>query len=181
MSQLTLESLTEGIKKGYVVKMSATLLLLMNSLCQMLDTACVSWVLLKNNFICMTKADGFRVLRMEGGVGGLTGGKRQTGTLGQTHWNRWLSPSQETRNWICWISKPRHLMRSLDQIWVWSYYTWSFTQRDVIPPWGKMGILQLRVEQWPRTHAESFKTTGCRVTQENASVLPLHAIFKPTF
>lgn len=47
MSQLTLGSLTEGIKKGYVVKLSAALLLLMNSLCQMLDTACVSWVLLK--------------------------------------------------------------------------------------------------------------------------------------
>lgn len=39
----------------------------------------------------MTKADAFRVLRMEGGVGGLTGGKRHTGTFGQSHWNHWLS------------------------------------------------------------------------------------------
>lgn len=101
MSQLTLESPTEGIKKGYVVKMSAALLLLMNYLCQMLDTACVSRVLLKNDCICMTKADGFRVLRREGarvGWGGSEGGRRQTGTLGQTHWDRWLSPSQESRH-----------------------------------------------------------------------------------
>lgn len=74
MSQLTLESPTEGIKNGYVVKMSAALLLLMNYLCQMLDTACVSRVLLKNDCICMTKADGFRVLRREGGGGRVGGG-----------------------------------------------------------------------------------------------------------
>lgn len=72
----------------------------LHSLCQTLDTACVSRVLLKNYCICMTKADGFRVLKREGGVEGLKGGRRQTGTLGQTHWDRWLSPSQETRNSI---------------------------------------------------------------------------------
>lgn len=55
--------------KANVVKMSPTLLLSMNSLCQMLDTACVSRVLLKNDLICMTKADGFRVVTREGGVG----------------------------------------------------------------------------------------------------------------
>lgn len=62
--------------------MSATLLLLMNSLCQMLDTACVSGVLLKNDCICMTKASEY-----EGGRGGLKGGRRQTGTHGQMHWD----------------------------------------------------------------------------------------------
>lgn len=61
-----------------MVKMSAALLLLMNSLCQMLDTACVSRVLFFKNGICMTKADGFRVLRREGWVGGgLKGSRRQ--------------------------------------------------------------------------------------------------------
>lgn len=110
--ELSLESPIEDIKKGYVVKMSAALLLLMNSLCQMLDTACVSRVLLKNDCICMTKADGFRVLRREGGVGGLKGGRRQ-----ETVWDSWtdalgllaLSQSGDQKLcWICWILKPRH-------------------------------------------------------------------------
>lgn len=165
MSQLTLGSLTEGIKKGYVVKLSAALLLLMNSLCQMLDTACVSWVLLKKRLHLHDKGWCLQGTK-DGGRGGGSDGRQET------HWDFWsvaleslALPSQETRNWICWISKPRNWMRSLDQIWVWSYHTWSFTQRDIIPLWVKMGILQLRVEQWPRTHTESFKTTGCRVTQ----------------
>lgn len=72
MLQLTLESPIEGINKGYVVKMSAALLLLMYSLCQKLDTACVRRVLLKNDCICMTKEDGFRVLG-RGGVEGSEG------------------------------------------------------------------------------------------------------------
>jgi len=46
--------------------MSATPLLFMNSLCQMLDTACASRVLLKNGPICMTKAHGFSVAGREG-------------------------------------------------------------------------------------------------------------------
>lgn len=79
MFQLTLKCPIESINKGYVVKMSASMLLLMNSMCQMLDTACVSKVLLKNDHICMTKADGFRELKSEGG--GLQGGRRRTETL----------------------------------------------------------------------------------------------------
>lgn len=50
-----------NINKAHTVKMSAALLLLMNSLWQMLDTAYVNRLLLKNGSICMTKPDGFRV------------------------------------------------------------------------------------------------------------------------
>lgn len=51
-----------NINKAHTVKMSATLLLLMNSLWQMLDTAYVNRLLLKNGSICMTKPNGFRVV-----------------------------------------------------------------------------------------------------------------------
>lgn len=50
----------------------------------------------------MTKADdGFRVLRRGGlgGGGGLQGGSRPTGSLGQTLWDCRLAPSQETRRY----------------------------------------------------------------------------------
>lgn len=69
---VTLEITIVGIKKGFLVKMSTALLVGMNSLCQMLDTACVRRALLKNYHIYMTKADGFRVLKRgrEGGEGG---------------------------------------------------------------------------------------------------------------
>lgn len=160
MSQLILESPTEGIKKGSVVKMSATLLLLINSLCQMLDTACVSRVLLKNDCICTTKADGFRVLRRKGGVGGLKGGMRQTGTLGQTHWDRWLSPSKET-----WNSAGHAGYWKRGTGWgVWTRFgadlathgvCSQITQRDFLL-WWKMGILQFRVKQWLRTWTQEI-------------------------
>lgn len=52
--------------KVCVVKMSAAALLLMNSQSQMLDTACANRLLLKDDSICMTKADGFRVLKRKG-------------------------------------------------------------------------------------------------------------------
>lgn len=73
--------------------MLTALLLLMNSLCQMLDTSCASGILLKNYSIYMIKADqevasseGGRDRRKEAGLLGLEqkGGETEGG-LGQKH------------------------------------------------------------------------------------------------
>lgn len=79
----------------------------MNSLCQMLDIACVSKVLLTNGSICMTKGDSFRVLRRE-----WSKRKQETEWDSGTHWDNCTLPDR-LENKICWMS--------LD-FWVWLFH-----------------------------------------------------------
>lgn len=158
MSQLTLENPTEGTKKGYVIKMSATLLLLMNSLCQTLDTACVSRVLLKNDFICMTKADGFRVLRREGGRGGGSEGRQET------DWDSWtdalgslaLSQSGDQKLLDMLDIEAKALDEESGQDLGLIIPHMEFVSRflnETFCCFGKLGRLQLREQQWIGTYS----------------------------
>lgn len=123
------------------------------SLCQMLDTACVSGVLLKNDRICMTKADGFRVRSREGEGGGGSEGRQETDCDSWTDALGSLALSQSGEQKLCrtcWILKLRHWMRSVD-IFGFDHTSHGvcsqITQRYFLLLWRKMGILQLRVQQ----------------------------------
>lgn len=134
-----------------MVKMSAAPLLLMNSLCQMLDTAYASRVLLKNGRIYMTKADGFRVLRREGGREGWGGG----GSEGrqETDWDSWtdalgslaLSQSGDEKTLLDMLDTESGA--DLGLIPLTHGVCSQITRRDVLLLWRKMGILRLRVQQ----------------------------------
>lgn len=88
-----------NINKAHTVKMSATLLLLLNSLWQMLDTAYVNRLLLKMALFAWQSpmVSGWRA-EGEGGIWVCRKEEAgQTGIVGQMHWDRQLSPSQEIR------------------------------------------------------------------------------------